>query len=135
MSTPKSEKPSKRGGARPNTGGARRGAGRPKGSASKKTIEIANRAAEQGITPLEVMVNIMREAYAGKDYEKALDAAVKAAPYMHSKLSSVDVKATVKRDVEEFTDAELIAIAMQSRGSNSEGPEASESPHKSSGLH
>src|SRR3954471_10073595 len=110
-------------------GGARRGAGRPKGSASKKTIEIANRAAQEGITPLEVMVNIMREAYAGKDYEKALDAATKCAPYMHSKLSSVDVKATVKRDVEEYTDAELIALAMQSSGSDREGPEAPQVTH------
>jgi hypothetical protein len=110
-------------------GGARRGAGRPKGSASKKTIEIANRAAQEGITPLEVMLNIMREAYDGKDYEKALDAAVKCAPYMHSKLSSVDVKAIVKRDVEEYTDAELIALAMQSSGSDREGPEAPQVTH------
>jgi hypothetical protein len=71
----------------------------------------------------------MREAYGTKDYEKALDAAVKAAPYMHSKLSSVDLKASVKRDVEEYTDAELIAIAMQSRRSDPESPEPSQSTH------
>jgi hypothetical protein len=132
---PKGKKP--RVAARPPLGpceakpaeGARKGAGRPLGSANKKTLEIANKAAEQGITPLEVMINIMREAYGTKDYEKALDAAVKAAPYMHSKLSSVDLKASVKRDVEEYTDAELIAIAMQSRRSDPESPEPSQSTH------
>jgi hypothetical protein len=104
-------------------GGARRGAGRPKGSASKKTIEIANRAAKEGITPLEVMVNIMREAYAGKDYEKALDAATKCAPYLHSKLSSVDFKATIKKTTAELTRDELLAIAALAHTSSPGSPE------------
>lgn len=109
--------------------GARRGAGRPLGSASKRTLEIANRAAKEGITPLEVMLEIMKEFRAEGNREAALDAAAKAAPYMHSKLASVDVKATVKRDIEEYSDAELIALAMQSTGSDRESPKTSQSTH------
>lgn len=120
MGTPKAKPP----GTPDNCGGARRGAGRPKGSASKKTIEIANRAAEQGITPLEVMVNIMRRAYDGEKYAEALDAAVKAAPYMHSKLSSLDVKATVKKTASELTRDELIAIAALAYSGGNGSPEA-----------
>ena len=48
-------------------GGKRDGAGRPAGSAQIKTREIADRAAEQGLLPLEVMLDNMRfyhsEAY------------------------------------------------------------------------
>jgi hypothetical protein len=109
--------------------GARKGAGRPLGSANRKTLEIANKAAEQGITPLEVMINVMRAHYDAREFAEAVEVAVKAAPYLHSKLSSVDVKATVKRDIEEYTDAELIALAMQSRSGDREGTEAPQSTH------
>jgi hypothetical protein len=121
---PKSDRGPGSGGARPGTGGAKRGAGRPKGSASKKTLEIANRAAELGITPLEVMLSVMRDAYAGKDYEKALDAATRAAPYMHSKLSSVDLKTTIKKTAAEFTRDELLAIAAIARSGGDGSAEA-----------
>lgn len=42
-------------------GGARPGAGRKPGGANQKTREIADRAAREGITPLEVMLRAMRE--------------------------------------------------------------------------
>ena len=42
-------------------GGKREGAGRKPGSKTKKTAEIALKAAEEGITPLEYMLNVMRE--------------------------------------------------------------------------
>lgn len=110
-------------------GGGRKGAGRPKGSANVRTQEIANRVAKEGITPLEVMLEIMKEFRAEGNREAALDAAAKAAPYLHSKLSSVDMRATVKRDIEEYSDAELIALAVQAARGSSEGPEASPGPH------
>src|SRR3954465_8654756 len=44
-------------------GGKRPGSGRKKGGANLKTREIANKAAEEGITPLEVMIDNMRFAY------------------------------------------------------------------------
>lgn len=40
-------------------GGAREGAGRPEGTANKRTREIADKAAAEGLTPLEVMLDNM----------------------------------------------------------------------------
>lgn len=44
-------------------GGAREGAGRPKGARTKRTREIAEKAALAGITPLEAMLQAMRHYY------------------------------------------------------------------------
>ena len=41
-------------------GGVRKGAGRKKGSANKRTKDIADKAIEEGVTPLEVLLQIMR---------------------------------------------------------------------------
>lgn len=41
-------------------GGARKNAGRKAGAATKRTREIADKAAEEGLTPLEVMLQTMR---------------------------------------------------------------------------
>lgn len=41
-------------------GGARKGAGRPPGAASKKTQAIAAQAMDQGVSPIEVMLANMR---------------------------------------------------------------------------
>lgn len=75
--------------------------GRPKGSANVRTREIADRAAREGITPLEVMLAAMRHAYdmaaQSGDAEKlellsvAAEHAKSAAPYIHPRLSSVEV--------------------------------------------
>jgi hypothetical protein len=72
---------------------------RPKGSrdkaprltAARKQAEVA---AAEGITPLEVMLRVMRERWETQDKDGALAAAEKAAPYLHAKLASVD--STVK---------------------------------------
>lgn len=69
-------------------GGSRQGAGRKPGSATKKTREIADKAAAEGITPLEFMLQVMRNA-SGEPRER-LSAAVAAAPYMHPKLASIE---------------------------------------------
>lgn len=71
-------------------GGKRAGAGRKKGSLSRKTREIAERASEGGITPLEVMLETMREAWDNGDKPAALAAAKDAAPYIHPRLAPVD---------------------------------------------
>ena len=70
-------------------GGARAGAGRKKGSLNIKTAEIAERAAEKGITPLEVMIQAMREVYESQGAPAAVPFAEKCAPYMHPKLANV----------------------------------------------
>lgn len=79
-------------------GGARKGSGRKAGSATKKTREIADKAAAEGITPLEYMLQIMRdESIASPDARVMLDhramrfeAAKAAAPYIHPRLAAVE---------------------------------------------
>lgn len=97
-------------------GGARKGAGRKPGSATKKTREIADRAAAHGITPLEVMLENMvfahREAQGvlqrlldgGAEQPEgfselkellryraiAQEAAKDAAPYIHPRLAAIE---------------------------------------------
>lgn len=80
-------------------GGARKGAGRKVGSATTKTRAIADRAASEGVTPLEFMLSVMRKEPSGdiKDErvlqsirEMRFEAAKAAAPYMHPKLSAIE---------------------------------------------
>jgi len=75
---------SKRGGARP-------GAGRKPGSATRKTREIADKAAQQGKTPLEVMLEAMIDAYKEGGAVAAFPFAKDAAPYLHAKMAAVEV--------------------------------------------
>lgn len=134
MARPKKPVPPKAA-PKPPAEGARKGAGRPLGSANKKTLEIANKAAEQGITPLEVMINVMRQHYAAKEFPEAVDVAVKAAPYLHSKLSSVDLKTTVKKTVTEFTRDELLAIIANGAGGGGGPAESDRREGESDSVH
>jgi hypothetical protein len=81
-------------------GGARKGAGRKKGAASLKSREIADKAAAEGITPLEVMLKAMRHLDALADEQQdrneksklliaAADIAKDAAPFIHPRLAQV----------------------------------------------
>lgn len=70
-------------------GGARPGAGRPKGATNKRTRETQAAVAASGMTPLEFMLKTMRDSK--KPYDVRLDAAKAAAPYVHAKLQSVEV--------------------------------------------
>lgn len=79
-------------------GGARPNAGRKKGAATKRTREIADRAAEEGITPLEFMLEVMRRPSDHEDPKiqvareaMRFEAAKAAAPYVHPRLASVEV--------------------------------------------
>jgi hypothetical protein len=74
-------------------GGAMPGAGRKPGSANKKTREIADKAAEKGITPLEFMLMVMRgEVIDGHTptFEQRCDMAKASARFMHPTLQSVE---------------------------------------------
>lgn len=101
-------------------GGKQPGAGRPKGSKNTRTQELVARAAEEGIMPIEVLLNDMRYFYTlgenkmrlaeqeadGKKQAKhfraslelktiARDCARDAAPYIHPKLASLQGKVEV----------------------------------------
>ena len=73
-------------------GGRREGSGRKKGSITKATVyrqEMLARAAAEGISPLEVMMTAMRDAWEAGDKERAVQVAEKAAPYIHARLAAV----------------------------------------------
>lgn len=70
-------------------GGKRPGAGRKKGSTTTRTREIAEKAFEDGITPLEVMLRAMREHAKAQRWDKAAERAKDAAPYIHPRLQSL----------------------------------------------
>ena len=72
-------------------GGARAGAGRKVGSVTTKTREIAEKCAEMGLTPLEVMIESMMDFYQSGDREAAVRVAKDAAPYIHPRLSAIEV--------------------------------------------
>lgn len=70
-------------------GGKRPGAGRKKGSPNKVTAEKRAEIAASGLTPLEYMLKVMRDE--DEDSHRRLSAAQAAAPYVHAKLSSIEV--------------------------------------------
>lgn len=63
------------------TGGARPGAGRPKGSVQRRSVDAVAKAVAEGISPVEYMLGIMRNGEA--DPKERAWAAEKAAPYVH----------------------------------------------------
>jgi len=63
--------------------------GRTKGTPNKKTAEIQQAVEESGLTPLQYMLQVMRDV--GQDEQRRLAAAQAAAPYVHAKLSSVEM--------------------------------------------
>lgn len=74
-------------------GGKRKGAGRKPGSATKRTREVADKSAEDGLTPLEFMLRIMRDETA--DLAHRLDMAKAAAPYVNPRLANIEFKGNV----------------------------------------
>lgn len=76
-------------------GGKREGAGRKPGSATKRTREIADDAAAEGVTPLEYLLSVLRDER--MTLESRFEAAKAAAPYVHPRLSAVDMNANVKQ--------------------------------------
>jgi hypothetical protein len=85
-------------------GGRRPGSGRKPGSLNKRTREIADKAAAEGITPIEVQLATMRALWARAnegdtlDLDKAIAAsaiAKDAAPYIHPRLASIEASVAV----------------------------------------
>jgi hypothetical protein len=70
-------------------GGVRPGSGRKPGSPNKKTAQLQSEVEASGITPLDYLLSVMRAPES--EPRERLAAAVSAAPYIHAKLSSVNV--------------------------------------------
>lgn len=62
--------------------------GRAKGTPNKATAAKAEAVAESGLTPLDFMLSVMRDAKNPDDMR--LDAAHKAAPFVHPKLAAIE---------------------------------------------
>lgn len=78
-------------------GGKREGAGRKKGSATKLTREIADAAAKEGITPLEHMLNVMRNEEV--DDRRRDEMAKAAAPFIHPRLAATELSGPDGEDI------------------------------------
>ena len=63
---------------------------RKKGSLGQRTRLIAEAAIADGDAPLNVLLSVMRKAYADKDLPLALDAAKAAAPFCHPRLAAIE---------------------------------------------
>ena len=73
----------------------KRGRGRPKGSFSKSSkAQIERVTANGGLSPLEYLASIYQNG--GEDIRHRIDAAKAAAPYVHARLASTEIKASVK---------------------------------------
>lgn len=93
-------------------GGARPGSGRKPGAATKFNEEARAKAAEGGITPLEYMLDVLRDEE--NDMPIRMDAAKAAAPYIHAKLASIEHKGglDVTTQTKEQRDAAVAAAAL-----------------------
>ena len=103
--------------SKPGRGGARSGAGRKAGAATVKTREIADRMMEEGISPLEYMLAVMRRTTEHTDVKvqiareaMAFEAAKAAAPYVHPRLSAVEVAGKDGGPVEAVTRIEFVGV-------------------------
>ena len=68
-------------------GGARPGSGRKRGSPNVKSAEVIAKALEEGVTPIEYMLDIMRDDKA--DQKERQWAAEKCAPFIHPRPAPV----------------------------------------------
>ena len=73
----------------------RKTGGRQKGVTNKVTVAKAKAIAASGLTPLDYMMSLLRDT--SQPQATRLDAAKSAAPYVHSKLATID--AFVSADV------------------------------------
>jgi hypothetical protein len=71
-------------------GGKRENSGRKPGSKQQKSIDIALHEVGNGLTPLEYMLKILRDE--NQPHEERKWAAEKAAPFMHARLQTTEIK-------------------------------------------
>jgi hypothetical protein len=77
----------------PKPKGAPKSGGRTPGTPNKKTAETQREVEESGLTPLAYLLSVMRDT--GADEQRRVAAANMAAPYVHARLSSIEMNANV----------------------------------------
>lgn len=93
-------------------GGKRPGAGRKQGAITKRTQEATAAVLASGLTPLDYMLNVMRDATA--DVARRDDMAKAAAPYVHPKLAAIEHTGAGGGPIQhahQLSDEDLAAIA------------------------
>jgi hypothetical protein len=78
-------------------GGARQGAGRKKGVATRMNEAARAQVAAEGITPLAYLLGLLRDDK--QTQEVRTDAAKAAAPYVHAKLANVDANLNLSGEI------------------------------------
>ena len=86
-------------------GGARQGAGRKKNGSNAMNEEARLKAIASGESPLDFLLNAMRDEKA--EFTVRLDAAKAAAPYIHARLSSVDMTSKTDGTLKVISDTPL----------------------------
>lgn len=87
-------------------GGKRENAGRKLGAVAKVTAEARKKALAEGISPLEYMLKVMRNAKL--DAKRRDDMAKAAAPFVHAKLASMEHHGFVGTyDLTKVSDADI----------------------------
>ena len=86
-------------------GGRQPGAGRPKGSRNKATTERQAKIAASGKTPLDFVIDIMRDETA--DMAERIECAKAALPYVHSRLQAITLEGGEKPVEVKLDDREL----------------------------
>jgi len=105
-------------------GGARKGAGRKPGQATRVNQAAREAALAAGISPLDYMLRVLRDDKL--DRATRMDAAKAAAPYVHARLAAVEHSGSIGvKNAREVTDDELANIAA---GSSEGTAEASVNP-------
>jgi len=91
-----------RGGPRPNSG-------RKPGSKVKALAKHAIKASKEGITPLDYLLNVLRDEK--QPHDERFDAAKAAAPYMHPRLQAIEHSGEIVSKHEQAID-ELEKLAL-----------------------
>lgn len=102
--------------------------GRQKGTHNKSTVANVEKIRASGLTPLEYMIQCMHDESFLPDFR--LDAAKAAAPYVHPKLTSVELKGDPHAPIEHHhtVDAFTSRIArLSSRNAEDAGDPDAES--------
>lgn len=84
-------------------GGARPGAGRKPSALTTRTREIAEKAIEGGQSPLDFMLEQMRDEALAKD--ERFEAAKAAAPYCHPRLAAIEADIRANLTIGDILDA------------------------------
>ena len=77
----------------------KRGRGRIKGSHNKATQQQIDKMRSSGLSPLEYLASIYQDE--SEDKRIRIDAAKAAAPYVHARLASTEVKAALTEITQE----------------------------------